>query len=858
MSGPHTGARFPWRRLPSLAWKESRTARKRLLLYMSSIALGVAALVAIDSFADNLTKSVREQSRSLLGGDASLTTRTEMSPAADSLVDSLGRSGMTIAKIVEFPSMAAITASGNTRLVQVRGVSNTYPLYGAVITEPAASFARIRTEHAVIVDPGLLISLNARVGDSLSLGYATFVIAGTLQQVPGDAGFVSVVGPRVFVSSQWLDETRLLAFGSRASYETLLKMPPSITATTWAAKSKPTLEKLKLRVRTAAQSEANVTEAIDTLSNFLGLVGLVALLLGGIGVASGVNAFIRRKQETIAVLRCLGATSGQVLVIYGIQTALMGLAGASAGAALGVGIQLALPGLVRDMLPVDVSVSLSPIAILSGLAVGVWVALAFALRPLVGVRNISPLQVLRTEVDESQKVKWYKDWRGLLVTAGIVASVIGLAIQRAGGLREGLAISGAISLVLLLLLGSASLLMWVARKLLRAGWPYVMRQGVANLYRPSNQTRSVVLSLGFGAFLVSTLYLLQTTLLTRFNVDAQASGGNVLFYDVQDDQGPWMDTVIKQSGHKLIQRVPIVTMRLAEVKGVPVKVAQAAAEKLKKAPWPYSREYRSTYRDTLVKSEELTSGKWFDKAPAAPAGMSRVSIDESIADDLLIKVGDELTWNVQGAMVKTIVSSTRKVNFARFEPNFFVVFESSAIKDAPKQFAVIANVTGDSAVAALQRDVVKKYPNVSSLDISLITRTITNILDKVSTAIRFMAVFALIMGVPVLISAVAATRRERLREGVLLKVLGATRSQIGRIMVSEYAVLGMLGALAGMLLGIGGAWGLAKFSFKVPFVMAWTPALAIAGLLLFITILVGVLTGREVFRETPMAALRDS
>jgi len=857
VSAAPLGPRFPWRRLPALAWKESRTARRRLLLYMSSIALGVAALVAIDSFAANLTRSVREQSRSLLGGDASLTTRAEMTPAADSLVDSLARTGMTIARITQFPSMAAITRTGNTRLVQVRGVSNSYPLYGDVITEPTTAFTRIRSEHAVIVDPGLLVSLNAAVGDSLSLGYSTFLIAGTLKQVPGDAGFVSVVGPRVFVSDQWLDETRLLSFGSRASYETLLKMPPGLTATTWVARSRPTLEKLKLRVRTAAETQANVSEAIDTLGNFLGLVGLVALLLGGIGVASGVNAFIKRKQETIAVLRCLGATSGQVLLIYGLQAAMMGLAGAAAGAALGVAIQLALPGLVRELLPVDITVSLSPMAIASGLGVGVWVALAFALRPLISVRDISPLQVLRTEVDESARRPWYRDWGGLTVLTGIVASVIALAISRAGGVREGLAISAAISCVLLLLLGSASLLMWVARKVMRAGWPYVMRQGVANLYRPSNQTRSVVLSLGFGAFLVSTLYLLQTTLLSRFAVDAAASGGNVLFYDVQDDQGPWMDTIITRSGHKLIQRVPIVTMRLSEVKGVPVKVAQVAAEKLKKAPWPFTREYRSTYRDTLVKSETMLTGKWFDKAPAAPAGMSRVSIDESIASELMISVGDQLTWNVQGATVKTVVASTRKVNFARFEPNFFVVFEPSAISDAPKQFAVIASVTGDSAISALQRDVVKRYPNVSSLDISLITRTIGDILAKVSGAIRFMAVFALIMGVPVLISAVAATRRERLREGVLLKVLGATRAQIGRIMVSEYAVLGLLGALAGMLLGIGGAWGLATFLFKVPFVMAWVPALGIAALLLGITILIGVLTGREVFRETPMAALRE-
>jgi putative ABC transport system permease protein len=503
-------------------------------------------------------------------------------------------------------------------------------------------------------------------------------------------------------------------------------------------------------------------------------------------------------------------------------------------------------------------VTLSPTAILSGLGVGLWVALAFAMRPLVGVRNISPLQVLRTEVDESVRQPAWRDWRGTLVTLGIALSIVAIAIQRAGGLREGVAITGVIGAVLLLLLASASTLIWGARRALRAGWPYVFRQGVANLYRPANQTRSVVLSLGFGAFLVSSLYLLQTTLLNRFAVDASASGGNVLFYDVQGDQGAGMDTLVLAAGHALIQRVPIVTMRISEVNGVPVKTAQAAAEKANKPQWVFTREYRSTYRDTLVRSETLTDGKWFTTAPAAPAGMSRISIDGDVAADLMVGIGDTLTWNVQGARMQTIIASTRKVNFARFEPNFFVVFERSALADAPQQFAVIANVQGDSAVAALQSSVVRRYPNVSSLDISLISRTIANILDKVSSAIRFMAVFALIMGVPVLISAVAATRRERLREGVLLKVLGATRQQIARIMVSEYTALGLLGALAGMLLGIGGAWLLAKFLFKVPFVMAWPPALGIAALLLTITILIGVLTGREVFRETPMAALRDS
>nr|MCU0627204.1 ABC transporter permease [Gemmatimonadaceae bacterium] len=480
---PATVARPSFSRIASLAWKESRTARKRLLVYMSSIALGVAALVAIDSFADNLTTSVREQSQALLGGDVSLTSRAAFSPRADSLVDSLARRGFTTARVTSFASMGAITRNGNTRLVQVRGVSDAWPIYGTVKTTPANGLSTIHTQHDVVADPGLLVSLGAQVGDSIALGYATFRVVATLDEVPGDPGLVAVVGPRVFVSRRWLAETKLLVFGSRAEHEVLLKTPRGVTPAAVATALKPAFEKEKVRLRTAAQSEAGLTEAIDRLGDFLGLAGLVALLLGGIGVASGVHAFLRRKRETIAVLRCLGATSNQVLALYTLQAALMGLAGAAVGAVIGVAIQYALPLLVRDLLPVDIQLFLSPLAIASGLGVGVWVALAFALRPLVGVRDISPLQVLRTDVDASAARPWYRDWRGLLVLAAILGSVLALATLRVSDIRAAVALTAGIGVVLGVLYLVAWGITWLARRVLRAGWPYVVRQGVANLYR---------------------------------------------------------------------------------------------------------------------------------------------------------------------------------------------------------------------------------------------------------------------------------------------------------------------------------------------------------------------------------------
>lgn len=847
--------------LLSLAWRESRSARRRLLLYMSSIFLGVAALVAIDSFAANVTRSVREQSRALLGGDLSLSARQPFAPPIDSLLDSLRRGGVPVARVTSFASMALAPRSGGTRLVQVRAVTRAYPFYGEVTTRPAGRWADLHDSANALVDPSLLIALDARVGDTLRLGYGRFLITGVLDNVPGDPGVAAIVGPRVFIAERFVPETQLLTFGSRAEFEALLKLPPGADPRPLVTANKGRFEAARVRTRTVAESEANLTQAIARLSDFLGIVGLIALLLGGIGVASGVHAFVARKIDTVAMLRCLGATSTQVLVIYVLQSAAMGLAGAAAGAALGVAIQFALPHVVGDFLPVDVGVRLVPGAIATGLLVGLWVALVFALRPLVGLRSISPLQALRRDAEAALPAtsRWWRvrrrDWPVLLVTAALVASVVGIALTRATDLRQGLALSAGIAVVLAVLWASASSLAALARRGIRAGWPYVVRQGVANLYRPANQTRAVVISLGFGAFLVSTLYLVQTNLLRQFRIGASASSANLLFFDVQEDQAPGVDSMVRGANVPILQRAPIVTMRVATVNGTSVKELQRSP---RGRSWALGREYRSTYRDTLVGSERVTAGRW-DRGARIPAGpaLQSVSLETGVAKEMRVKVGDEITWDVQGVPVPTRVTSLREVNWARFEPNFFAVFSPQALQAAPKQFVFLARAPNRDVVARLQRDVVRRYPNVSSVDLSLILGTVDRILEKVTLAIRFLAVFSLAMGVPVLASAVAAARRQRVREGVLLKTLGATRRQIGRIMLAEYALLGVLASLTGMILSFGGAWWLMRHVFEGEFVPAWGPALSIAGTLTALTVGIGLLAGRDVFRETPMAALRE-
>jgi putative ABC transport system permease protein len=842
----------------SLAWRESRTARRRLLLYMSSISLGVAALVAIDSFSANIVQSVKDQSRSLMGGDVSFNSSKPFPPAVDSLFDSLSHHGFSFARLTTFPSMAVVPRNSGTRFAQVRGVTDDYPFYGGVTTEPAGRWSLLTQGPNAIVDPSILTSLNARIGDTLRLGFGTFTIVATIKDVPGAAGIAEMLGPRIFIPAKYVAETQLLVFGSTADRTVLAKLPPGVDPDKFVKPFKKRLDDQQVRTRTVTQTEMSTQDAIENLTDFIAIVGLVALLLGGIGVASGVRAFVARKIDTVAVLRCLGASSGQVMTIYVVQAAAMGLLGAAAGAALGVAIQFLLPQALTGFLPIDVKVTLVPTAVLTGLAVGGWIALIFALRPLLALRNVSPLQTLRRDTDaDVLRMRW-TDAPRVIVNAALVLSVLGIALSRAQTTRQAFAISAATGAAILALAVSAGFLSWAARKGLRTGWPYVFRQGVANLYRPGNQTRAVTLALGFGAFLVSTLYLVQSNLLRRFTIAATEARGNVVFFDVQQDQAAGLDSIVRR-GNEVVQLAPVVTMRIAAIDGKRVTDMKPTVRgQAGRAAWALRREFRSTYRDKPAASETIVAGKWFsDSAVKYARDTGEISLEEGIAKELNVKLGDVISWNVQGVEIPTRITSLRKVVWTRFEPNFFVVFAPPVLKGAPNQYVMLAQVKDPAAVSLLQREVVNRFPNVSSIDLTAIKRTVDRIVGKVSLAIRFMALFSLAVAIPVLFSAVSATRRERIREGVLLKTLGATRGQIARILLAEYSLLGLMGGLTGMLLSLAGGWAVVRYIFKTPFAPAFVPVAGIAVAIVALTLLIGLLAGRDVFKETPVTALRD-
>ncbi len=871
------------RQLLALAWRESRTARRRLLLYMSSISLGVAALVAIDSFSENTIRSVHEQSRALMGGDVAARRNSPRPPAIDSLVDSLARAGIASVTSTGFTSMALVPRSGGTRLVQVHAVSAGYPFYGSIVTEPVAAWSQIQDRESAIVDPALLVSLDAQIGDTLSLGKAKFLITGTLKSVPGDVGISAAIGPRVYIPERSVPATGLVVFGSRADYETLFKLPTSLISDAFVKTFGKRLSAGNGSVQSAGYNESRLASAIDQLHDYLAIVGLIALLLGGIGVASGVHAFVMRKIDPVAILRCVGATSWQVLAIYATQAAVMGLVGAAAGVLVGLAIQFAMPQVLHDFLPVDVDLHLAPRPILLGLAIGVWVALLFALRPLVALRRVSPLQALRREPDADalRRARW--DPLRIAISLAIAATVLALGLSRANTPRRGVGFTLAIAGAIGILYASAAGLSWAARRLIRPSWPFPLRQGIASLYRPGNQTRAVVLALGFGVFLMGTLYQVQSNILRSLDLRMGEARANVVFFDVQDSQQSGVDSVIHAAHEQLIDETPIVAMRIASING---RSATTIADDIEKdrrerdsarvaggrggrgrggrggfardrrGSWAFRREFRSTFRDTLTASERLVAGKWFGQS--VTGGLGEVSLDSSVAVELGVGLRDTITWNVQGVLIPTLVTSTRAVQWQTFSPNFFAVFDPKSLAGAPKQFAILVHASTPTAIAHLQRDVVAQFPSISSIDLTLLQQTVTSVLGKVTMAVRFLALISLGLAVPVLFSAVAATRRERLREGVLLKTLGATRRQIARIMLAEYALLGTLGALTGVVLSTLAAWGLMHVIFRMSFIPAFAPAGIVAGAMIGLAVSIGLLTGRDVFAETPMAALRET
>ncbi len=840
----------------AMARREARATRRRLALYIVAITLGVAALVAINSFKANVTSAVSGQARDLMGADLQLGSRWGFTDDIEAFVDSLVADSTDVSRVLSFSSMALATRSGLTRLVEVQATSGGYPFYGELITEPPGLWHDFRSSRQALVDPALLVQLDARVGDTLAIGQARFVIAGTVLKIPGDISLRSLFGPRVYIPASYVDETGLLRFGSISFHQAYLRLDDTESLDETLEARDSLFEANRVWYGTVKEYEENLTSGLDDMSSFLALVGLVALLLGGVGVASGVHVFVSEKLDTAAVLRCLGARQKQTFAIYLLQACAMGFTGAAFGVALGLIVQGIMPSVLQDFLPLDVPFRVEWTAVAAGLGVGVGVALLFALLPLLRVKDVAPLRALRRDFEKAGRRR--DPWRWGTYLA-LVGSLLALTVWQAP--RPILGIAFAVAAIIAA--GALGLTAFVLMRLTRRFFPkrarFAVRQGMANLFRPHNQTVAVTLAIGSGVFLIALLYVVQRNLLDQFTRETRPDRPNMLLFDVQPDQVDGVTDLLEERGAPVLQRTPIVPARLTHLKGRSVEEILADTSGPRPARWALQREYRHTYRDTLTGNEQLVEGEWFGERAAGgdTTSVARISLEQEIAEDLKVELGDRITFEVQGVPLETEITSIRSVDWARFEPWFFVVFESGFLEDAPQTAVMLSRMDDPTRRAEIQRDLVVGYPNVSVIDLTTIIEAVDAILGKVAVAIRFMALFSIGSGLVILIGAIATSRYQRTKESILLKTIGARARIIRRILATEYFALGSFAGLAGVMLASVAGWVATQFLFEISFRLPALPLLAFWLGTALLTALIGLANSRSIVRRTPLAGMRD-
>src|ERR1019366_7008888 len=758
---------FSW--LVKMAWRDSRKNRSRLLLFISSIILGIAALVAIYSLGNNLNDEVNNQAATMLGADLEISSNQAATPEVKNMVDSLGSERSAERN---FASMVLFTKNNGTRLVQVRALEGAYPYYGTLETFPGSAGTTFRDKQQALVDETLMLQYGAKTGDSIKVGEMNFAIAGKLLNAPGQTGFSASIAPIVYIPLKYLQQTGLLQKGSRISYHYYYKFSPLVNVEQLVEKVKPRLEANDLNYETVESQKESTGISFSDLTRFLSLVGFIALLIGCSGVASAVHVYVKEKVNAIAILRCLGMKASQAFFIFLIQITAFGFIGSFIGAMLGIIIQQFLPFVLKDFLPVTITTSISWIAVFEGITLGVIIAVLFALLPLLFIRKISPLNAIRASYEPPRRERDFLKW---LVYMLIILFVYGFTYMQIKSWKQALTFTAGIAGALLILSGTARLLMWMVRRFFPSSWNYLWRQGLANLYRPNNQTTILSTSIGLGTALICTLFFVQSILINRVSLSAGPNQPNIVLFDIQSSQKQGVSDLARQYGLPVKETIPIVNMRLEEVNGI--NAAQVVKDStIKFSRRLFNREYRVTYRDSLTSSEKITAGTWNGNANST--GVPAISLEQNFAKRNNVNIGDTLTFNVQGALMQTIVGSLREVNWKGIQTNFLVVFPKGLLEAAPQFHVLLTRVSSQQVSAQFQQAMVKQYPNVSIIDLGLVLHVLDELMSKISFVIRFMAAFSIVTGFVVLITSVLIRKYQRLQESVLLRTLGASRKQI--------------------------------------------------------------------------------
>jgi putative ABC transport system permease protein len=845
---------FTWATALKIAWREGKSSSVKFLFVMFGVAAGVGALTGVRGFSQAFRELLLKEARTLMAADLSVRVFSLPTEAQQKVMDGYVRSGASLTQITETVSMMSAN-DAEPVLVSVKAVDpGLYPFYGKVKLEPALPLAEVLRADTVAVSDDLLLRLNVAVGSEVSLGGQPFRVAAVTRAEPDRMTGSLNVGPRILMTREGLERTGLLQFGSRASQRFLFKLPPQGIDLAVMMKALKTAFP-EGQVVDSRQTHPAITRALDRSTTFLSLVSLIALIVGALGVATAIHSHLQQKLDSIAILKCLGARSSQIVRIYVAQTALLGLAGGVAGIAVGAAVQRLFPLLIGKYFHFDRAVGWSPAFAMEGLLVGLLVTLLFTLPPLLEVRKVRPALIFRREMAEARP-RWRERlkgaWPAWCAGAVILAGVGAVAAWLAESARMGLTFAGGLVASLLILSGVAWLLMRCVRLIVQRApfrLPVTVRQGISNLYRPGNHAGSVLVALGVGVMFTLTIYLVQKSLLVEVVNAAPPGMPNVFLINITNREKDGIEDLLKhQEGMAAApQVVPLVAARITKVDGSPLQPAEFKG---------FQRRFLQTRQVTWAEGQPkdllVRNGAWWKAGETA----FLVSVSEDAAEILKLKPGMTLEWQASGRDFTVKVAAVHRNQTVGFGGNNEFYFTRSALDGLPVQYFASARMK-PALVGRLQKAAYDKFPTVTVINVAEVLAIVQDVVDQVALVVRFISAFAILAGAIILASTVAGTRFRRIRETAIFKALGAKRWRLAGIFSVEFLVIGTVAGLMGSALATLFSRLLLTRLLDAQFRFDPLPNLAAVGLTALVAVGAGWLASLRILNQKPLEVLRD-
>jgi putative ABC transport system permease protein len=783
-----------------LARRELRGGLKGFRIFLACLTLGVAAIAAVGSLSAAVDGALKGDARTLLGGDVDLTlTHRQTSPVEYQALAAAG----TVSRTADMRAMARAAepgqGTGRRLLVELKAVDPRYPLYGTLALDPPLPPADLLAKRdgawGAVADPEVLDRLGLELGDRVKVGEAVFELRARIVREPDRGSSAFILGPRFMIGDASLPATGLIQPGSIVHYHYRLKLPPGLDVRAWLDQLSKRFPDAGWRMRSLYNAAPRLQQFLDRIALYLTLVGLTALLVGGIGIANAVKAYLDGRARTIAILKCLGAPGRLVFQIYLIQTLAIALVGILLGLIVGALVPYGLSGVLAQYLPVVARVGLYPQALLLAAAYGLLTTLAFTLWPLAQARDVPAAHLFRALVSPERRRPRAAYGAALLVTGAALAALTVLAaperhialwfVGGALGTLGAFRLSAWLIAVLARELGKA-------RELLR-GRPR-LRLALANLHRPGAPTASVVLSLGVGLTLLVAVGLVEGNIRREVTEKLPESAPAYFFIDIQPDEVAGFDRTVRSvPGTSDLEQVPSLRGRITRINGVPA----AQAKINPRSAWVLDSDRGLTYAVKPPPGTRLVAGSWWQ---ADYAGPPLVSLDAEVARDFGLRLGDTLTVNVLGREVTARIASLREIDWSSLTINFVMLFSPGVLEHAPQTFIATAKAT-PGAEEPLLRAVTDRFANITAIRVKDALEAAARILGNVGTAVRLTALFTLIAGTLVLGGAIAAEHKRRTYDAVVLKVLGATRRHLLVTFLIEYGVLGTAAAAVAALIG---------------------------------------------------------